>query len=716
MPVFTFSNRATLFGSYGSMPGAGPYHDQFEDLLDEPGPVDYAIPTGPDHANPSDGCYAKILGNGDGTSNPYDGDAYQTLPDHYAANTASWNAVGVTGFDSKSRLITETFGSAVDSAEDDAGESFHIKKVGSTWVMTGHSKDMASATIGQGDDASVQQQRTWRATASSFFGPWTYDGIILENSESLGNGHTGYFRWGLNPGLDQPYAYIGYSLGGGGSNSPGGIMWGTNDPVAGDWTFIAHVGKSRGAIGETNGQQTLFQSIDPETMMFKLPTGEWAALTQMTDINTAGEVGSNGRLAMIVLDPTGTEFTREVEVVFEQGATGDDSEEMQYPHLFPDPTDPGAFVCIYQGGANGVNTTMIAKCVVDVTADLPPVLTRPRHTKLEFDLTGATLPSGVSAVTNGSATVTSQAGVGVLLSPGGNGVGQAVGLEIDTTVDLSDTYAEIEVDGFEQVDSTLGQAVTRIGFAADGDAPGNPDDGVQMISFASNNPRADIVVRASGSDVERRDDVFVPFGSNVGDGGVANPKRLSFAWDPDNLEFVARLGQNASNPIARVTQKGSGSGFDQDGGAWSSIASGDRKAYVAVQNEDYRVTRMTFRIQDANGDTVPTFTVTATTTEAEVTFDRDVLGASGLVAFGSSSGLLGTVAQRQSSRVYRILFSSPAALGETVTVTYGSSVGDIVSQSDRVEVANITSAQAIAIVSQAKSFSPGLRNRLRRRA
>ena len=94
--------------------------------------------------------------------------------------------------------------------------------------------------------------------------------IILDYDpkKAPGDGHTGYFRWRANPFPKVAYAYVGYSLHGGGDNFFG-AMWGSQDAI--HWDKIQLFDAIEGAWCSGGGDcATAFDRSQQH-----YPTGKW---------------------------------------------------------------------------------------------------------------------------------------------------------------------------------------------------------------------------------------------------------------------------------------------------------------------------------------------------------------------------------------------------------------------------------------------------------
>lgn len=116
-------------------------------------------------------------------------------------------------------------------------------QIETAWTMK---PDATYATHASANNTTASRgtQHTFRGTGTD---PWrvalpaVLASAVLVNPENegiIGDGQTTYLRFGARPaGSSFPYAFFGWSLGGGGAKSCA-ILWGTNDPVAGVWSIV----------------------------------------------------------------------------------------------------------------------------------------------------------------------------------------------------------------------------------------------------------------------------------------------------------------------------------------------------------------------------------------------------------------------------------------------------------------------------------------------
>lgn len=78
---------------------------------------------------------------------------------------------------------------------------------------------------------------------------FTRTGVVLDyaNGAEVGDGHTGYLRWGLNKFPDVTYKYVGYALHGGAGTGYQQLV-GCDDPRTDQWSLINILQKTNGEI------------------------------------------------------------------------------------------------------------------------------------------------------------------------------------------------------------------------------------------------------------------------------------------------------------------------------------------------------------------------------------------------------------------------------------------------------------------------------------
>lgn len=127
-------------------------------------------------------------------------------------------------------------------------ETPHANYIGGTWYMMTHQFNVPGAD---------GQQSTTLGTGSGAFGLLNlsvYETPIMLDYDPMeypGDGHTGYFRWGVKPSYftEIDYTYIGYSLHGGTDYSHN-ALWGSDDIVR--WTRIAILDRECDGLGFTS--------------------------------------------------------------------------------------------------------------------------------------------------------------------------------------------------------------------------------------------------------------------------------------------------------------------------------------------------------------------------------------------------------------------------------------------------------------------------------
>ncbi|AGH44523.1 hypothetical protein [Paraglaciecola psychrophila] len=161
----------------------------------------------------------------------------------------------------------------VDTAVGYQTETFDVINVGGTLTLTYHNS-------GNNNYNGFETQNTVRATSTDGIN-YTRQGIILDyNPRYLaGDGHTGYFNFGVNPFPNIPYSYIGNSIFGGGADERNGgrMLWGSNDLIV--WDRVHKYDTNAGRLSDsitTGGEDyiiglTMFHAAVREGAYWRIP-------------------------------------------------------------------------------------------------------------------------------------------------------------------------------------------------------------------------------------------------------------------------------------------------------------------------------------------------------------------------------------------------------------------------------------------------------------
>ena len=207
-------------------------------------------------------------------------------------------------------------------------ETPRVRKVGSKFVMTYQLSGITNSRFG----GQYRNQATLRALSDDGVN-WVKGNntALLEVplGAAIGDGHTGYLRWGLNPfpGVINPvtgvkYVYVGYGLIGG-SNRSTQAQWGTDDPVAGNWTLITPLHKAAGRASPGGPYDNKF-SFNWNTMAMdaiRQTRQGWAVLM------TAAQIGSGlatqiGSTYEVLLGDDGITVLGKPQLVIDRGGSG----------------------------------------------------------------------------------------------------------------------------------------------------------------------------------------------------------------------------------------------------------------------------------------------------------------------------------------------------------------------------------------------------------
>ncbi len=147
------------------------------------------------------------------------------------------------------------------------------------------------------------------------------DSVILDYTGEPGDGHTGYFRWGVNPFSGVKYKYIGYSLHGGGYDY-NSAMWASDNAI--DWEKLEVFGPKEGLTVEEE-YLLIWHELDPNSIV-SLGNGEYTAICAAGN-RAFGAMARVVELYQIFLANDGRTLTRKCRKIVAQGTDGSDDEE-----------------------------------------------------------------------------------------------------------------------------------------------------------------------------------------------------------------------------------------------------------------------------------------------------------------------------------------------------------------------------------------------------
>ncbi|MBT8461718.1 MAG: hypothetical protein KJO44_04275 [Gemmatimonadetes bacterium] len=188
----------------------------------------------------------------------------------------------------------------VDSVQGCGTETPHVNAIGAKLWMSYHN-------LGAGNS-----QSTLLAISSDGVNFERVHGlqnsVILDYdpAEHPGDGHTGCFRWGVNPLLAWKYRYIGYSLHGGGQD-PHSALWGSNDVLHWKRLDILDLSIGNACIPD---RRMVWHQVDVNSIK-RLPGGEYVGVTAAKTKSYGGRARL-GDLYEVCLSRKGNELTRPI--------------------------------------------------------------------------------------------------------------------------------------------------------------------------------------------------------------------------------------------------------------------------------------------------------------------------------------------------------------------------------------------------------------------
>ncbi len=344
---FQFAKRGALFHTQPQMPGPGAYWPTLVKMASIPDfPYEWALYFSTDHSN-TGGIYLYLC-NG----RPSD-----------PGNWISYNdAVAAGDFD---YLTTKPRANPIfrDTRQGGSTETPHVNIIDGVAYMTYHNNGAGfnQSTLLATSNDGVNFTRLNGAA----------DSVILDYDPATapGDGHTGYFRWGINPFAGVPYPYVGYSLHGGTANYHL-AMWGSHNAIS--WTRLQIFNPVFGGINVETGRSLLWSHLDPN-MITDLGNGEYLAVIP-AGTRSAGGDRRVTELYEVFLAADGKTVTRMSRKILTIGSDiSPDGGEVAQP-AFARIGD--TWHMIYQGATSdaGVNTLMGATGFIDKNAPLPTPL------------------------------------------------------------------------------------------------------------------------------------------------------------------------------------------------------------------------------------------------------------------------------------------------------------------------------------------------------
>ncbi len=295
---FTFKKHGKLISRPPNMHRPGPYYTCLVNMKGVKNfPYDYALYFSTDHDDGKGGIWMYVC-NG--------------LPT-VADNWKSFDQAVVEGdFDhlKKKPMENPIF---IDTVQGSQTETPHANVLDGIVYMTYHN-------VGAGRNQSTLLATSQDGVNFSRING-DKDSVILDYIGEPGNGHTGYFRWGINPFSGVKYKYIGYSLYGGGYDYHS-AMWGANNAI--DWEELEVFTPQEGLNMEEE-YLIIWHELDPNSII-SLGGGEYIAICAGGN-RAYGDMTRIVELYEVYLADDGKTLTRKSRKIVAQGADGSDDEE-----------------------------------------------------------------------------------------------------------------------------------------------------------------------------------------------------------------------------------------------------------------------------------------------------------------------------------------------------------------------------------------------------
>ena len=208
----------------------------------------------------------------------------------------------------------------VDSVHGAQTETPYINNVGGVLFMTYHNDANISFVRNAQNTCLAKGTDGVNFTRFSVAGNTNGNLLTYDPATTLGNGHTGYFRWGLNPFSGVPYTYVGYSIIGGGTWSMSG-MWGSDD--AENWTLHKVYGKASGKAVESipESYPTLGAADFEPKGVVDLGNGTYRAIASIRAVDADPQGLKASRLCEVLIDKDGHTILSEFNQFF-KGVVG----------------------------------------------------------------------------------------------------------------------------------------------------------------------------------------------------------------------------------------------------------------------------------------------------------------------------------------------------------------------------------------------------------
>ncbi|MDP6037989.1 MAG: hypothetical protein QGG64_05525 [Candidatus Latescibacteria bacterium] len=306
MSNFEFTRRGRLIVAPSGMPTAGPYYTTLVAMKDvENFPFDYALYFSTDHENGPGGVWLYVC----------DG-----LPTD-ARNWKSYDEAVVDGdFDHVTNIpaANPIYQDPVQGTGHT--ETPHANVIDGTVYMTYHKNGIEDT------------QRTLLATSDDGVNFSRINGdddsVVLryDANEDVGDGHTGYFRWAVNPFSGIAQKFVGYSLHGGGDDYHSAI-WVSDDAM--EWDKLDVFTPTEGFTVEKD-RMIIWHELDPASIT-QLDNGEYVAICGVGN-RASGSVERISELYEIYLGDDGRTLKREsCKLLGRDRSEAGDAEELASP-------------------------------------------------------------------------------------------------------------------------------------------------------------------------------------------------------------------------------------------------------------------------------------------------------------------------------------------------------------------------------------------------
>ena len=486
--------------------GNGTYYPCIVSMKTVPNfPADYAVYFSTDHAAGAGGIYLYLV-----TGDPSNPANFQSYDDAKAA--------GKFNYLSSKPAANPIY---VDTVAGNQTETPQVINVGGTLVLT-----YQNAGVGN-------NQSTVRALGTDGVN-FTRDTVVVDyaNGTSVGDGHTGYLKWGLNPFPGVPYKYVGYSLHGG-QSKPYMAQWGCNDPTTELWTQIAVMQRVAGRAAQ-GSRVVEWNTFDVQSVQ-KVPQG-YSALCDMEQAS-AGAAARDGAVYEILLDDTGRQVIGVPQQVLAKGSSGAfDEGEVQITGLI---NLSDRFAGVYNGASSAnaktVGGAYALKRNLAATKFLPltPVVPAYTETKLTLSSYSGT-PSGMTLVTSGAPSIAYTANGVEMTGNTGTPDDEAYLFFNTGFLPNSLTFIELWVEDWSTLSADRNR-IPYVGFASSMVAPASITDGFYFNNGGSTdgasygNKVVASVLSTNG------DGCYNGVGYNSGQ--CTAPKRLGIRWFPASGRF-----------------------------------------------------------------------------------------------------------------------------------------------------------------------------------